>query len=1418
MRNQRPADHHRVNLEPLEQRLLLAAVVAQSGFNDATGALANGTADSPYNVGSLLINQGGDEPGWARPWTSGFSRASVQGTTKFEGDGAIFFPAAGDFVTRRFTVAQTGQFTFDFRIRFNAGGFGDVRLWRDLENESIDAGVGPTVLFNSNGTITVRDGQGGGNELTGLNWTANQWHHVQIIANASTLSWRLIVNGNEYVGPDTLGFLQNEPVMDAVFFSVNNGYVDDVQLIGAPLAPFGPDNLLMANTDFVSEYTLAGQLVQQFSIHSPDQVRPEAMDLDLDLTGRVHIFNERDGVAFLSTFTPATGAWEHHTFDDWAMHNVTYYGGIAVTNTYVYAPDSGSGGDPGGVIRLDLSDLSDIVRLESAVTPHYVSLGLDGFLYLLDKEGDVAKYEADSFTLVTQYPFQRFMHGSTVTAIAVDSNGDIYTSDLDNDIYRHDNAGNLLDTNSDDIAHIGMMIRADGKIITGSGGNFVGVTDRDFSSSFLFQSFDNGDFNPHFVAFTVPQIPSGLPLVSVTALDASAAETAGGTPNPGLFRITRTGDADEELVVSFTITGATNGVDHVLIPSPVVIPAGASFIDIALTPLDDAEPELNEVVLLTLVDAAGYDVGTLQAAVTITDNEPPAVSIAALDAGAAEGAGTGAFRISRGGGTDTALSVAFTVSGTATSGADFTALSSPVVIPIGASFVDVVVTATNDVVPESAETVIVALTAGAAYSLVGSTEATVTITDNDGTLITIEALDATASENADTGTIRITRTGSASAALNVNILRSGTAGFGVGKDYTQSVSGVNYQGSVIHFASGVSSVDVVIHPLDDALFEAAETAAITLATGTGYLLPALAADRVRAVTIADNEMHTFSIADVAVTETNSGAKSATFTVKLSGKLTGPVTVDYATAAGTATEGADYTAAAGTLTFLAGQTSKTFTVPIVGDLIDEDDQTFFINLSSASGAGIADGQALATIKDNDAGPKISINDVTVSESDDANADAVFALTLSVASERTITVTAATGVAPGAASLRAIDGADFLALSPTVFTFSPGQTSIPLAVAALPDDVAEANEKFAVNLTLPVGATIQDKQGLATISDDDAPSVSISDAEVTEVDRGNVNAAFTVSLSHASTVPVTVKFSTAASSPSSATPSTDYTTQTNKTVTFAPGETSKIVNVAVKGDPRDEPDETFLVNLSAPVSATLADAQGTGTILDNDATPTLTINDVTTSEGDAGTKNITFTVKLSAASGQVVTVDYATADGSAAAGSDYTATLGTLTFNPGVTSQKVSVTITGDLDPEDHETFTLDLTNATNATIADAAGLATLTSEEFAPADINGLILDAIIASGRAPLATTGSFSIEVSDDGTSYAMFGDGDNVGDSTGTLTYLRTGKKTGKVTFTDNVLGAGTILLTFISTTQINYTMTVAGGGSQRGAMTLG
>ena len=169
--------------------------------------------------------------------------------------------------------------------------------------------------------------------------------------------------------------------------------------------------------------------------------------------------------------------------------------------------------------------------------------------------------------------------------------------------------------------------------------------------------------------------------------------------------------------------------------------------------------------------------------------------------------------------------------------------------------------------------------------------------------------------------------------------------------------------------------------------------------------------------------------------------------------------------------------------------------------------------------------------------------------------------------------------------------------------------------------------------------------------------------------------------------------------------DYTAASG-TVTFFPGQVTKTVSVPVVGDALDEDDETFTVTLSAGLNAIIADGSGVATIVDDDPLPGVSIGDVSVTEGDAGSVAASFTVSLGAPSGRSVSVDWASANGTALAPGDYAAGSGTVSFAAGETSKTVSVQVAGDTLDEYDQVFSVVLSGAVNATITDGTGAATI----------------------------------------------------------------------------------------------------------------
>ncbi|PTL78795.1 hypothetical protein DAT35_37685 [Vitiosangium sp. GDMCC 1.1324] len=228
---------------------------------------------------------------------------------------------------------------------------------------------------------------------------------------------------------------------------------------------------------------------------------------------------------------------------------------------------------------------------------------------------------------------------------------------------------------------------------------------------------------------TVSLLDDELPVVTVTASDAEAAEPA----NPGAFTVTRTGPTTAPLTVLLTVGGTAAATsDYQALATSLVIPEGAASAQVNVQPVDDELVEGKEAVTVTLAADAAYQLATsTSATVNLFDDEKPELRITAVDASASEaGSNGGLYSVKAIPAPKVDLSIAFTVSGTASQGTDYAALASPLLLPAGTASVDLPLTPIDDTVKEGSETVVVTLPATTSYS-VGTASATVTIADND---------------------------------------------------------------------------------------------------------------------------------------------------------------------------------------------------------------------------------------------------------------------------------------------------------------------------------------------------------------------------------------------------------------------------------------------------------------------------------------------------------------------------------------------------------------------------------------------------------------------------------------------------------------------------------------------------------------
>jgi uncharacterized repeat protein (TIGR03806 family) len=446
-----------------------------------------------------------------------------------------------------------------------------------------------------------------------------------------------------------------------------------------------------------------------------------------------------------------------------------------------------------------------------------------------------------------------------------------------------------------------------------------------------------------------------------------------------------------------------------------------------------------------------------------------------------------------------------------------------------------------------------------------------------------------------------------------------------------------------------------------------------------------------------------TITDASTVEGNAGTTELIFTVTLDKTTTQTVTVDYATADGTAVSPADYTSASGTLTIPAGTSSANIIISIQGDTTNEADETFTVTLSKPTFATLGSASATGTILNDDAiggATRVNVVGASVLEGDNGTTNLAFTVNLNGPASNVITVDYAT------ADNSATAGADYVAASNTL-TFNVGQTMQTVNIQVNGDTQIETDETFTLALSNPTGGiTLGTATATGTILNDDVPVIGVSDASVVEGNSGTRNLTFTVSLNAAGLSDVTVSYSTSDGTATVA--NLDYLSASG-TLTFAPGETSKTVSVTVNGDTDIEPDENFSFNLSNALGAAIAIASATGTIT-NDDLPTMTISRAGIFEGNSATRNMPFTVNLSRPTYKDVTVDYATSDLSATAGTDYTAVNGTLTIPAGAIAGTIMVSVMGDTDVEPDEEFNLALSNASGANIGVSNAIGTITNDD------------------------------------------------------------------------------------------------------------
>jgi len=378
-----------------------------------------------------------------------------------------------------------------------------------------------------------------------------------------------------------------------------------------------------------------------------------------------------------------------------------------------------------------------------------------------------------------------------------------------------------------------------------------------------------------------------------------------------------------------------------------------------------------------------------------------------------------------------------------------------------------------------------------------------------------------------------------------------------------------------------------------------------------------------------------------------------------------------------------------------------------------------------------------------GSMFNIANATIAEGTGGTNNLVFTVTASPAPASSQTVQFASSNGTG------IAGTDYIASSGTL-TFNIGVASQTITVPLTTDSTVEGDETLSMTLSNPVGgATISTATATGTITNDDTAVISVNTPNVAEGNVGNTPMPFGVSLSNP--VQGAVSFTYTAANGNNVNPLLNATLADNDflastgSVSFPSDSVAPLtINVPIVGDVDVESNQGLLLNLSnlvlpgtiSPASVTFA-ASGAGTINNDDGT-VLSIANAAITEGNAGSSNLVFTVSLSASNKDPVTVQYASADATAVAGSDYSVTNGTLTFPAFSVSQTISVPIAGENVVEANETFTMTLTAPSGATLGASVASGTINNDDSATLSLNS-VNQAEGNAGNTPMTFTATLS-------------------------------------------------------------------------------
>jgi hypothetical protein len=825
------------------------------------------------------------------------------------------------------------------------------------------------------------------------------------------------------------------------------------------------------------------------------------------------------------------------------------------------------------------------------------------------------------------------------------------------------------------------------------------------TSDFMYPSIANGTFNrtisagndsggTYFVNYskTTSQCAQSLhkeytctPSVTLTVSNNSPTEAS------GTLTVTATSSGVNASAVTVTIaatgTASGSGTDYTLGSTTITIPAWSTSGTTTISLVNDALYENSETIILDITAVTnGTENGVQQQTITITDNDAqPTVTLSTGASSITEGgsATTVIATLSAASGLSTTVNLAY--SGTATSGTDYTQVTS-LVIPAGSTTVSASLPSIDDAIYEGTETIIIDINSVTNAVENGVQQNTITLNDNEAPPSVSLSISSTNILEA-AGVATITATLNTAVAQNVVVELSTTG-------VANSASDYNLGTYTLTIAAGSTVATTTITALQDALYEGNESVILDITNVTGAQENGT---QQQIISITDDDAQpSASIAwsNTSIGEASTGTSNAVITLSAASGVTSTFTVAFSN---TATLNTDYTITGTTVSIPAGSTSAFVTINNIADVLYEGNEFVEVTITTANNASIGSpSNVIMTINDDDAAPTVSISASPTSITEAAGTGDITVTLSAISGLPTTVILSYSGTAS--------NGIDYN--SNTNAIIAAGASSTTVNVTATDDSVFEGNEQIVVNINTVTNGTENGVQtdSFTILENESMPTVSLFFAADTVSESASISN-LTAELSGLSALPITVylsKSGVANSYPSRS----DYTLADSIVVNA--GQINATTPFTVVDDNFYESFEQAVVNISTVSNAGIAaNSADTIVITDNEILPSISISNVASAYNESD-PFAEFEITVNTESELPIT--YSIAVSGDVSANDYTMA-STFTLSVG-TSQSIQLNINDDLVDENDELATLTISSATNATIGSSSNASTTINDNDA----------------------------------------------------------------------------------------------------------